>query len=75
MKIQFNKTTKATSTTNIAKNKKNYKEDTKKTSEEEENEIKGKFGVKSIRKILRTLCDEYPKEEMNLMVWVSYMFM
>lgn len=53
-----------------SKLKKQFKEDEIKNQNDQEGEQKGKFGVKAIRKILRTLCDEYQKDEMNLMIWV-----
>jgi len=54
---------------------KNYREDEEKAFNAQgklDNEIhdkKGKISVKAIRKILRTLCNEYPKDEMDAMVW------
>jgi hypothetical protein len=36
---------------------------------DENNEKKGKIGIKGVRKILRKLCEEYIKEEMEMMIW------
>jgi len=53
--------------------KKVFKEDEEKISsnenEEESKEKKGKIGTKAIRKVLRSLCDQYMKEEMDMMIW------
>jgi Ca2+-binding EF-hand superfamily protein len=37
--------------------------------EEDSREKKGRLSVKAVRKILRNLCEEYPKDEMNSMIW------
>lgn len=62
---------------NHKKIKKSFKEDehlktsssSQNTKSETNTEMKKKIGVKSIRKIIRTLCDQYSKEEMDLMIW------
>ncbi len=48
------------------RNDKKFAEDKKEENIPNENR---KVGIKSIRKILRTLCHEYPKEEMEMMIW------
>lgn len=54
--------------------KKAFKEEEEKNQsqqmkEEDETHHQGKVGVKAIRKVLRTLCEEYPKDEIDMMVW------
>lgn len=56
------------------KHEKKYKEDEKsqvqqQKKEEDHQEKKGRVGVKAIRKVLRTLCDAFPKDEMDMMIW------
>lgn len=56
------------------KKSKKYEEDDKqshqkKIEDEELSEKKGRIGTKAIRKVLRTLCDHYMKEEMDMMIW------
>lgn len=59
------------SSTSPLKEKK-YKED----DDENASNLDKKIGVKSIRKSLRTLCEEsYPKDEMDLMIWVNIFLM
>jgi Ca2+-binding EF-hand superfamily protein len=57
------------SSTSTKKVMKSFKEDEDKGLHDEARENKGHIGVKAVRKILRTLCEEYPKEEMNSMIW------
>lgn len=57
----------------VVTKEKKYKEDENNKNGDTENQthLDRKLGVKSIRKILRTLCsDNFPKEEMDLMIWV-----
>jgi hypothetical protein len=76
MKISFSNYVSKTAQVSDKKIKK-YKEDEENKAyhnsqikkEEDPLEKKGKIGVKAVRKILRTLCDEYPKDEMEMMVW------
>jgi Ca2+-binding EF-hand superfamily protein len=53
------------------KTKKNFEEDEEDSQNREDNQKKEKslIGLKAIRKVLRTLCSEYPKEEMEMMIW------
>ena len=58
------------------KKKKKYKEDdfednpdAKKEEKEEEPKKKKKNRKKALRKVIRTLCDEYAKDELNNMIW------
>jgi hypothetical protein len=59
------------------KNEKKFQEDEKSKSPQktqkpkEENVGKGKFGIKSLRKILRKLGVEYNKDEIKSMIWVK----
>ena len=58
----------------VVNKEKKYKEDENNKNGDTENQahLDRKLGVKSIRKILRTLCsDNFPKEEMDLMIWVN----
>jgi len=76
MKIGLNNDAKMHKTTSVNNKDKKYHEDDLANKQDEENKeqaaLKRKIGVKSIRKILRTLCtDSFPKEEMDLMIWVS----
>jgi len=57
------------SSTSTKKMMKSFKEDDDKGIHDETRDNKGRIGVKAVRKILRTLCEEYPKEEMNSMIW------
>jgi hypothetical protein len=52
-----------------------FKEDEKLKQNNDQDNLKldKKIGIKAIRKILRTLCDEYSKDEMQLMIWVSFL--
>ncbi len=72
MKINLSSASHTKSTSVINKEKK-YKEDENiNESDQALNQQYKKIGVKAIRKILRTLStDSYPKEEMDLMIWVS----
>jgi len=53
--------------------KRNFKEDDipmmSSKREEDSGEKSKKIGVKAVRKALRNLCEEYPKEEMEMMIW------
>jgi hypothetical protein len=69
MKIETSNYLSKISQTTGKKTKKNYKEDEFKNPEEESTSKKGKIGPKAIRKVLRTLCDQYMKEEMDMMIW------
>ena len=62
------------------KKKKKYKEDDFEDNPEEKKEEKDdepkkkkknrkKFSKKALRKVIRTLCDEYAKDELNNMIW------
>ena len=57
------------------KKKKKYKDDDEEKSEDEEKEKKKKkknrkkFSKKALRKVIRTLCDEYPKDDLDTMIW------
>jgi Ca2+-binding EF-hand superfamily protein len=53
---------------------KNFLEDERKyiapkKKEEDKKEDTRTVGLKGIRKVLRTLCSEFPKEEMEMMIW------
>ena len=57
------------------KNEKRFKDEDSKLNSinaknQNEDDIKKKIGVKSIRKIIRYLKQEIPREEMELMIWV-----
>ena len=58
-----------------SKKKKKYKDDDEEKSEDEEKEKKKKkknrkkFSKKALRKVIRTLCDEYPKDDLDTMIW------
>jgi len=72
MKINLNTGSHVKSSSLVSKDKK-FKEDdvNKNLDEQNQSQLDKKIGVKSIRKILRTLCsDNFPKEEMDLMIWV-----
>jgi hypothetical protein len=73
MKLETSNYVSKISQTQGKKMKKTFKEDEEKSQnieqEEESTEKKGKIGTKAIRKVLRTLCDQYMKEEMDMMVW------
>jgi hypothetical protein len=73
MKLETSNYVSKISQTASKKTKKNYKEDenqiSQKNQEEEATEKKGKIGTKAIRKVLRTLCDQLMKEEMEMMIW------
>jgi len=49
---------------------KRYKEDENNSNENIANEKSKRIGVKAVRKILKKLEQEVPKEEIDLMVWV-----
>jgi hypothetical protein len=73
MKLETSNYVSKISHTQGKKTKKAFKEDEEKIpsneNEEESKEKKGKIGTKSIRKVLRSLCDQYMKEEMDMMIW------
>ena len=72
MKINLNTGSHVKSSSLVSKDKK-FKEDdvNKNLDEQNQSQLDKKIGVKQIRKILRTLCsDNFPKEEMDLMIWV-----
>lgn len=70
MKINLGSPNTHTKTSVVLPKEKKYKED-EKDQEEGSHQSDKKIGVKAIRKILRTLNqDNYPKEEMELMIWV-----
>jgi hypothetical protein len=77
MKVSVSNFVSKTSQATMKKSTKTFKEDEtlahsfkQKEQEKEVSLNKNKrFGIKSIRKTLRKLCDEYPKEEMDLMIW------
>ena len=58
-----------------SKKKKKFKDDDDEKSEDEEKEKKKKkkntkkFSKKALRKVIRTLCDEYPKDDLDTMIW------
>jgi hypothetical protein len=54
------------------KNEKKYKEDEKISNSQgnEANNLFKKIGVKAVRKILKKLEQEVPKEEIQMMIWV-----
>ncbi len=58
-----------------SKKKKKFKDDDEEISEDEEKEKKKqkknrkKFSKKALRKVIRTLCDEYPKDDLDTMIW------
>ena len=58
-----------------SKKKKKYKDDDEEKSEDEEKEKKKKkknrkkFSKKALRKVIRTLCDGYPKDDLDTMIW------
>lgn len=49
--------------------KKVYTEDEEIVPRKETNEKKKMFGIKALRKTMRSLCDEYIKEELGQMIW------
>jgi Ca2+-binding EF-hand superfamily protein len=75
MKIAVSNYVSKTSMQNTKKTSKGFKEDDEKAfsdvkgDEDHNRKGTGKVSVKAVRKILRTLCNEYPKEEMDSMVW------
>lgn len=52
-----------------AKKKKEYKEDEDEKEEKEEKPQRKKFSKKALRKVIRTLCDEFAKDELDNMIW------
>ena len=57
------------------KKKKKYKDEEENREEEEEKKKKKeeknrkRFSKKALRKVIRTLCDEYPKDDLDTMIW------
>ncbi len=57
-------------TVQLTKNKKkDYKEDEDEKEEKEEKPPRKKFSKKALRKVIRTLCDEFAKDELDNMIW------
>ena len=51
-------------------NKKNYKKkDEEDEEQEEKQQPKKKFSQKALRKVIRTLCNEFAKDELDNMIW------
>lgn len=55
----------------MQKNKKTkkFKEDEDEKEEKEEKPQRKKFSKKALRKVIRTLCDEFAKDELDNMIW------
>jgi len=75
MKLSSNVGVQSKSNAPVVHKEKKFKEDENNKNQNQNNEtqtqLDKKIGVKSIRKTLRRLCqDNYPKEEMELMIWV-----
>lgn len=73
MKIVKDKETK-NSKNSPKKNEKRYKEDEINSNSHlsDSNNSSKKIGVKAVRKILKKLEQEVPKEEIQMMIWVKY---
>jgi Ca2+-binding EF-hand superfamily protein len=71
MKISLNNNLNKSSTASLnQKPTKPFKEDDEKAQNEINlHEKTRKISVKAVRKILKKLCSEYPKDEMEMMVW------
>lgn len=54
---------------NEKKNTKKFKEDEDEEVEKEKKPQKKKFSKKALRKVIRTLCDEFAKDELDKMIW------
>lgn len=52
-----------------ARKKKEFKEDEDEKEEKEEKPQRKKFSKKALRKVIRTLCDEFAKDELDNMIW------